>query len=174
MLGLTKGPSRPRAQRMGAARGFRRLGVAVEHDHLAFLTSDTKATHDFYVEVIGWPLVLAWGDVQGSPPFFITGYDTGSFTLEFEEQVGAAAIEPRTEPFPHFGMRVGDREEIERWRERLDARSVRFVDRGLELWFSDPNGIRFQVFHKEADDLDRDVSEQSKANLAEWFARPSA
>ena len=54
----------------------------MQHDHLAFMTSDTKATHDFYVEVIGWPLVVAWGDAEGSPPFFITGPLTVTSTSE--------------------------------------------------------------------------------------------
>ena len=147
----------------------------MQHDHLAFMTSDTKATHDFYVEVIGWPLVVAWGDAEGSPPFFITGYDAGHFKLEFEEQVGVAPAEARPEPFPHFGMRVSDKNEIGDWRVRLEAKGVRYVDHDSEIWFSDPNGIRFQVFYKGADGDDpQAVVQRSKANLADWLSRPPA
>jgi catechol 2,3-dioxygenase-like lactoylglutathione lyase family enzyme len=145
----------------------------MQHDHLAFMTSDSKATHDFYVDVIGWPLVVAWGDAEFSPPFFITGYDAGHFKLEFEEQVGVAPAAPAAEPFPHFGMLVSNEDEIEGWRARLKAKGVRYVDHGSEIWFSDPNGIRFQVFYKDgAGDTPEDILERSKANLAEWLARP--
>lgn len=30
-------------------------------DRAAFLTWATEAVHDFYVDAMGWPLVVAWG-----------------------------------------------------------------------------------------------------------------
>lgn len=63
-------------------------------DRAAFLTWDTKATHDFYVDAMGWPLVVAWGREDGDQPFFITGHDAGGWVIEFEEMVAVTGVPP--------------------------------------------------------------------------------
>lgn len=110
------------------------MRLARSLDHVAFLTWDTKATHDFYVDVMGWPLVVAWGRDDGDPPFFITGYDTGSWVIEFEEMVGlprAATSATRTASRSRSSVRAGRhvrgaRPEVAREPRRL-AQPLTFV-----------------------------------------------
>lgn len=143
------------------------------HDHLAFITADTAKTHDFYVDVMGWPLVGAFGNQNGSPPWIITGYDAGAFTIEFEEQDGVGLPGPSPAPgFPHFGLMARDAEEVATWRAHLDGHGVAYLDQGNELWFADPNGINFQLFVR-TEPLPEPAERLalSKKALAAWLAR---
>ena len=143
-------------------------------DHVAFLTWDTKATHDFYVEVMGWPLVVAWGREDGSPPFFITGYDTGSWVIEFEEMVGLPKAAPPPAPaFPHLAFVVPNDEELAAWRDHLDAKHVPYLAEGDSIYFNDPNGVTFQVFRQGWQGTSEERATKSQANLAAWLSRGS-
>jgi catechol 2,3-dioxygenase-like lactoylglutathione lyase family enzyme len=141
-------------------------------DHAAFLTWDTKATHDFYVDVMGWPLVVAWGREDGEPPFFITGYDAGGWVIEFEEMAGLPHASPAPAPaFPHFGFVVETDDELAAWKQRLDAHAVDYLEEGGAVYFTDPNAVTFQVFRKESHGtLDERIA-KSTANLAAWLSR---
>lgn len=141
-------------------------------DHAAFLTWDTGKTHHFYVHVMGWPLVKAWGNENGDPPFFITGYDAGGWLIEFEEQLRLPRAAPAPAPaFPHFGLVAADDDEITAWRERLVAEGVPYEDLGKELFFADPNSVTFQVFQKSWHGTPEEVLKRSVDNLAAWLAR---
>ena len=143
------------------------------HDHLAFITTDTAKTHDFYVKVMGWPLVGAFGDENGSPPWIITGYDAGAFTIEFEEQDGIGLPAPSPAPgFPHFGLMARDDEEMQAWRAHLQAHGVGYLEQGCDLWFADPNGINFQLFLRThpLPPADERLAE-SEEKLASWMGR---
>ena len=133
------------------------------------MTWDIKATHDFYTRVMNWPMVMAWGRED----FFQIGFDTGSFTIEFEEQVGAARVSQSPAPgFPHFGLAARDLAEVEAWRAHLDACGVEHLSMvGDEVFFTDPNGVSFQVFAPRDHGTPEERLAKSEANLAAWLAR---
>lgn len=140
-------------------------------DHVAFPTWDVAATHDFYTRVMGWPLVLAWGDKDRNPPFFIVGFDAGGWSIEFEEQVGVPpAPPPPVTSFPHFGLLALSDEELAAWRSRLHVHGVKYVDLGTDLMFSDPNGVTFQVFRKQWHGAPEELVPLMQTNLADWLA----
>ena len=142
-------------------------------DHAAFMTWDTAATHDFYTRVMGWPMVMAWGREEADPPFFQSGYDAGPFTIEFEEQVGAPKVsQSPSAGFPHFGLAAGDVDEVKRWIRHLEECGVEYLCFGEhDVFFTDPNGVSFQVFVPEDHGTPEERSKKSEANLAAWLAR---
>lgn len=142
-------------------------------DHAAFLTWDTKATHDFYVHVMGWPLVVAWGRDSGDQPFFITGYDAGGWVIEFEEIAGLPRATPAPAPsFPHFGFIVGSDAEVAAWQAHLDGHRVPNMALGDSVYWTDPNDVTFQVFHPSEDHGSREERiAKSERNLAAWLSR---
>ena len=144
-------------------------------DHAAFLTWDTAATHDFYTKVMGWPLVVAWGSQERDPPFFITGYDAGGWTIEFEEQVGVPRAAKSPAPsFPHFGLLASSADELRAWKARLDEHGVSYADLGTDLMFSDPNDVTFQVFCKGWHGTPEELAPRFESNLSSWLAFRSA
>ena len=151
------------------------MRLAQPVDHAAFLTWDTKATHDFYVGVMGWPLVVAWGREapDTDQPFFITGYDAGGWIIEFEEMVGLPRAAPAPAPaFPHFGFVVDNDDEVASWKAHLDACGVANMAVGDSVYWTDPNAVTFQVFHPHEDHgtLEERIA-KSERNLAAWLAR---
>ena len=142
-------------------------------DHAAFLTWDTRATHQFYVHVMGWPLVVAWGRESGDQPFFITGYDAGGWVIEFEEMVGLAQAPPAPAPaFPHFGFTVDSGAEVSAWAAHLDEHDVAYRALGESVYWSDPNAVTFQLFQRTDDHgtLEERIG-TSERNFAAWLAR---
>ena len=140
-------------------------------DHFAFTTASTQKTHDFYVGVLGWPLVVAFGDQDATPPWFITGYDAGAFTIEFEEQIGVEPDRLPNDVFPHVGIAATDAE-IDDWRARLTDRGVPFFQSDShDLWLRDPNGLKIQIFVSHREGTPAEVLERSERDLAAWLAR---
>ena len=148
------------------ASTLERAAVSRGVHHLALTTEDMKVTTEFYVDVVGMPLVHAMkvppglgsgpGN-RGNPPFenvrhyfFDMGND--SLLAFFEIPRGAR---PRTDRdaiggMQHVAFAVTPRrfDEIQR---RLTARGVPFdgpmdILPGLEsIYFLDPNGIRLEA-----------------------------
>lgn len=144
-------------------------------DHAAFLTSDTAATHRFYTEVMGWPLVGAWGRDDGDAPFFITAYNAGGWLIEFEEMVGVAPAPPSPAPFfPHFGLAAADRAELDAWKERLDHHGVTHHVMGDDVFFADPNGVHFQIMLRTWHGTPEEILARSEEALAHWVSSRAA
>lgn len=139
-------------------------------DHVAFPTWDVAATHDFYTKVMDWPLVLAWGNQDRDPPFFIIGFDAGGWSIEFEEQVGLPTAPPPPVPsFPHFGLLASSDKELAAWKSRLDGHGVKYADLGTDLMFSDPNQVTFQLFLKQWHGSREALAPLMESNLAGWL-----
>lgn len=145
-------------------------------DHLAFVTGDTGATVKFYTGVMGWPLV---GAHRGTEPdgrrFFMTAFRVDGFVIEFEEVDDRPAPLPQAPGFPHLGLDVGSRDEYERWKGHLEACDVKYLEFGEnDCFFSDPNGVTFQLFVKRDDG--RSAEERSalaRTMVDEWLAEAS-
>lgn len=141
-------------------------------DHVAFPTRSTKKTYDFYDGVLGWDLVAAFGDAAADPPWFITAYATEGFAIEFEEQVGVEFERPpRGWPFPHIGLRVESEEAKRSWKEHLDEVGVPNMELGDSTWFSDPNGVKFQVFVARERAPREEAIAAAAASLEGWLSR---
>lgn len=167
-----RGPSNCR--RLGAT--IRLVKLDRRLDHAAFLTWDTEATHDFYVGVMGWPLVVAWGREGGDQPFFITGYDAGGWVIEFEEMVGLPRAEPAPAPaFPHFGFIAESEAAVSAWAAHLHGHGVANMTVGESVYWTDPNAVTFQLFYPTEDHGSREERiARSERNLEAWLARTEA
>jgi catechol 2,3-dioxygenase-like lactoylglutathione lyase family enzyme len=137
--------------------------------HLALNTDDMKATMDFYVGVLGMPLVHALkvppglgsgpGN-RGNPPFenlrhyfFDAGGD--SLLAFFEMPKGAKPQGDRDAiaAMQHVSFAVTTQrfEEIVQRLKRADVAMLGPIDVGADTWsiyFYDPNGIRLEFSHQ--------------------------
>ena len=156
---------RPASRRLGALR-YTGTSVTRGVHHLALTTEDMKTTTDFYVRVVGMPLVHAMkvpaglgsgpGN-RGNPPyerirhyFFDMGND--SLLAFFEIPAGAepAAKRDAIGGMQHCAFAVTPRNLI-KLRRRLKANGVPYsgpidILPGLKsIYFYDPNGIRLEA-----------------------------
>jgi catechol 2,3-dioxygenase-like lactoylglutathione lyase family enzyme len=151
-------------------RGGAVVSASFTTDHMAFVTGDTARTHDFYTRVMGWPLVWAQrGKEPDGREYFITAFGADGWVLEFEEVEGRACPPPQAPAFPHLGLDVGTREEYLRWKERLESCGVEYLEMGeSDCYFTDPNGLTFQVLVKVQPQGTR---EEREANAHELLTR---
>jgi len=116
--------------------------------HISAITGDARANVEFYTGVLGLRMVkrtvnqdepnmyhLFYGDEHGSP-----GMD-----LTFFEYPGAARGVAGAGMVHRIVWRVGAREALEFWRERLTARDVRAQLVGDSLLFLDPEGLEHEL-----------------------------
>ncbi|WP_406416299.1 VOC family protein [Streptomyces sp. NBC_00873] len=123
-------------------------------------TNDTKATYDFYTEVLGFRLVSAVREDRvpstlEETPFLHTFFalEDGSCMAFFE--VRDADYAGRDDGVPkwirHFAMNVDSAEELDHWKQRLASFGIEtlgVVDHeGVwhSLYFFDPNGLRLEI-----------------------------
>ncbi|RKP57542.1 VOC family protein [Pararobbsia silviterrae] len=123
-------------------------------DHLAFPSFDAAATHRFYTEVMGLPLVRASSGVsaQWRRPYLLFSYALGNGTrLSFFEFDGIER--PESDGMPrdirHLGLSVPSAEAFDQWVAKLDRCGVEFaIERhvdGRHAFFCDPNGVMFEI-----------------------------
>jgi catechol 2,3-dioxygenase-like lactoylglutathione lyase family enzyme len=162
--------------------------------HLALCTDDMKATTDFYVDVVGMPLVhvmkvppgLGVGPGnRGNPPyeevrhyFFDMGNDSLLAFFEIPKGAQPAGNRNAIGAMQHCAFVVSRRRfrEVE---ERLKANGIDYVGPipqmpGLNgIYFYDPNGIRLEFACQPDDGEDPDVmgcvtmtKDEARAELA--------
>ncbi|MEU8912984.1 MULTISPECIES: VOC family protein [Streptomyces] len=134
--------------------GLRLDGV----DHLAFVTWRPRATHAFYTQALGMPLVhaiTATGWVTEDYPDFVHFFfDMGRGNrIAFFYYFGLPEEDPPSDLMHrsrHVAFHVDTEEELLAWRDRLKAHGVR-VTRPLghelieSIYFDDPNGIQLEI-----------------------------
>ena len=139
--------------------------------HLALTTEDMKTTADFYVDVVGMPLVHAMkvppgigtgpGN-RGNPPyenlrhyFFDMGNDSLLAFFEIPKEAEPKARRDAIGGMQHCAFAVTP-EQFEALMGRLRSRDVRFDGPfeslpGLQsIYFFDPNGIRLEACYEPA------------------------
>jgi glyoxylase I family protein len=157
------------------------LKTARALNHVAYLTTDTGATHRFYTEILGFKLVAAVrGDADPesgtSKPHLHTFFAMRSgeviafFDLEGVEK-------PKHDHLPkwvrHFAMSVDSHDELKAWRKRLIEHGVQvtpIVDHGgiwYSIYFADPNDVLLE-FTYQARDLNADDAKQAADMVGEW------
>lgn len=167
--------------------GLRLDGV----DHLAFVTWRPRATHEFYTQALGMPLVhaiTATGWVTEEYPDFVHFFfDMGRGNrIAFFYYFGLADEEPPSDLMHrsrHLAFHVDTEEELLAWRDRLKAHGVRVTrPMGHELiesiYFDDPNGIQLEITRplREMSEIDSRDAELTLAALADISesSQPSA
>lgn len=128
--------------------------------HVAYITTDTASTTDFFERILGMELVNAVLDdaipSTGEPiPYFHSFFrmSDGSTVAFFE----APELPPLGSPphpayntFQHLAMQVASKEEVDRWHRWLQSQGVEVlgpVDHKIiySIYFHEPNGIRLEI-----------------------------
>jgi len=123
--------------------------------HISAITGDARGNVEFYTGVLGLRMVkrtvnqdepnmyhLFYGDEHGSP-----GMD-----LTFFEYPGAARGIAGAGMVHRIVWRVGSRDALEFWEERLSANGVRAELAGGSLLFADPEGLEHELVRVTVDD----------------------
>lgn len=123
--------------------------------HISAITGDARANVEFYTGVLGLRMVkrtvnqdepnmyhLFYGDEHGSP-----GMD-----LTFFEYPGAARGVVGAGMVHRIVWRVGSREALEFWEERLASRGVRADLSAASLLFADPEGLEHEFVVSAVED----------------------
>jgi catechol 2,3-dioxygenase-like lactoylglutathione lyase family enzyme len=150
--------------------------------HVAYVTSDTAVTVEFYTRILGMELVNAVLDdaipSTGDPvPYFHSFFrmSDGS-TIAFFEAPNLPPPAPPSDPaygvFQHLALQVRSREEVDRWCGWLRSNGVEVVgpvDHKIiySIYFHDPNGIRLEIT-TPLDPGWNDMSAQARQALEEW------
>lgn len=144
-------------------------------DHTARPTWKLKETVTFYRDVLGLPLIhtisaRGWGP-PGHPDFLHFFFDAGNgATIAFFYYIGTERpekFEPEDHWFysaTHTAWSVESREELEQWKETLEARGMIVSPytrhEGLEsIYFRDPNGYPLEVTLRLRDVEDVDAQD---------------
>lgn len=159
-----------------------RPGVPDMLSHVAYMTSDTAATVDFFERVLGMELVNAVLDdaipSTGEPvPYFHSFFKMrdGSTVAFFE----APALPPLQPPphgaydtFRHLALQVGSKDEVDSWDVWLRSQGVEVlgpVDHKIiySIYFHEPGGLRLEITCPLSP-LWNDNAESAHASLADW------
>lgn len=120
-------------------------------DHLSLSVTDLLRSRRFYVDVLGFTVVLE------SPDSVLCVHKGTAFTVGLVRHDGGSA-----EPFSHLqtgldhlGLVARDRAELEAWAQRLREHGVEFSDiademLGHHLSFRDPDGIALELYAASA------------------------
>jgi glyoxalase family protein len=124
--------------------------------HISAITGDARANVEFYTGVLGLRMVkrtvnqdepnmyhLFYGDEHGSP-----GMD-----LTFFEYPGAARGVVGAGMVHRIVWRVGSRESLEFWEERLAGHGIRAELSGGSLLFADPEGLEHEFVVSAVQDV---------------------
>jgi catechol 2,3-dioxygenase-like lactoylglutathione lyase family enzyme len=152
--------------------------------HVAYMTSDTAATADFFTRILGMELVNAVLDdaipSTGAPvPYFHSFFRMadGSTVAFFE----APELPPLADPphsaydtFQHLALQVVDVAAVDGWHEWLCANGVEVlgpVDHKIiySIYFHDPSGLRLEITTPTSP-VWNDNAEQATSSLADWQA----
>jgi catechol 2,3-dioxygenase-like lactoylglutathione lyase family enzyme len=122
-------------------------------DHVVVPVRDATASHRFYADVLGLPLVDAMsGDDWGGRPWLMMMFGLGDGRqLVLVTLQGAAPARERGLPSEtrHVAMSVASRTELSTWKRRLALYSVetKEEDHGLQrsLYFADPDGLVLEI-----------------------------
>lgn len=153
-------------------------------NHVAYVTTDTGKTKDFYTQVmkmrlVGYAKEETVGSTGDSTSFLHTFFEMGDGTCVAFFEIDGVAIDHHESALPrwapHLALSVGSREELEEMHQRvLDAGlEVRGVIEHEGIWssiyFFDPNGVRLEVTYQNRKLTDEDAAEAEKA-VAEWLS----
>lgn len=153
-------------------------------NHVAYLTTDTAATHRFYTEVLGCKLVAAVEEDEVPSVGEDTSFLHTFFAMQSGECFAFFEIDGQDTPAPdgvpswvrHIALTIGSLDELDAWREHVSAHGVEVrgpVDHeGIwtSIYFFDPNGVRIELTHQNRALTDEDAAE-ARELLGGWAER---
>ena len=147
--------------------------------HAAWSTTDSEATRRFYEDVLGFPLVATWCELDpfDGSPFVHTMYEIGDGgCIAFFELSDPAKRRDRAIPFPgHLALKV-DASAQEELRSRLEVAGHKTdtIDHGycVSLYVTDPNGffLEFTMNSPHFEAVDERQRATAHAELKRWLA----
>jgi glyoxylase I family protein len=118
--------------------------------HVALTVSNLPASVAWYQRLVGAEPALD----ENTGPFHHTVFALGGTLLglhTFPDPVNGPAFDPRRPGLDHVAFSVADRDELVRWRGRLDELGVAYSEiidapYGSGLSFKDPDGLALELF----------------------------
>ncbi|OLM20302.1 MULTISPECIES: VOC family protein [unclassified Pseudonocardia] len=119
--------------------------------HLALSVTDLQVSEPWYVKLIGAEPAMTLSD----GPFHRRVFALPSGQLlgltRHDDVDGGDSFSPSRPGMDHVGFGVGDRSELQRWCDHLDAVGIAHdgiteADYGLALSFKDPDGNALEFF----------------------------
>jgi len=122
--------------------------------HISFSARDADASAAWWAQVLD---MVEIDRVEGDGWRGVLLLQPATATvLEFQQHDAnrGESFDPCRTGFDHLGFKVDERSQLEEWQahfERLGVRHTPIVDReyGSVLTFKDPDGIQFEMFHRE-------------------------
>jgi glyoxylase I family protein len=122
--------------------------------HMALTVRDMDASAEWYQRIFGWQVLRrVSGDEAGTPRILLL--DPKSFFVVALCQPDDASddrFDHRRTGLDHFGFKVADQDELDRWASHLDSEGVdhspvRDVEGlGRFISFDDPDGIQLELW----------------------------
>lgn len=121
-------------------------------DHVAIPVRDAVATHRFYTQVLGLPLIATHeGDDWGGLPWLMMIFAAADGRqLAFIAFEGGKTAKSNLPPDArHYAFSLATKAQLETWKRRLAAAKVKFAEedhgRQQSIYFEDPNGITLEI-----------------------------
>jgi catechol 2,3-dioxygenase-like lactoylglutathione lyase family enzyme len=145
----------------------------VRVDHLACPCFDIGATHRFWTEVMGAPLVHA----QSGKRWLLLAFDFAGVLVDYFVIAGEERPPSRgRDEIRHYGLAVGSPAEVSAWKARIAASGAEMwtEDHGNDehVYFFDPSGNLFEITADEWTVRSRGFDPDAAARtLAAWTVK---
>ena len=122
--------------------------------HVSFSARDADASATWWSDVLGLTEIdrVAGEGWRG----VVLVHPSSGTVIEFQQHDAnqGEGFDPRRTGFDHLGFKVDDRSALDEWQAHFELLGVPhspIVDRpyGSVLTFKDPDGIQFEMFHRE-------------------------
>jgi glyoxylase I family protein len=151
------------------------MAIAQRLHHTAYVTKDQEATRAFYEDVLGFPLIATWSEVDelfGAERVYCHTFF--QFANKEDQDLFDPPLTPS--PFRHIALKV-DAEEQADLERRLEAAKWEgsfVLEHGYcrSLYAHDPNGmlVEFTVDAPEAAQINADRRLDAHDTLKRWLA----
>ena len=146
-------------------------------DHVAIPVRDATATHKFYSEVLGLPLIEAhegddWGGFPWLMMIFAAADDRQLAFIAFEggrQGKGNLPSDAR-----HYAFSLSTKAQLNAWKKKLAAAQVAISeeDHGSQqsIYFEDPNGVMLEIT-APASGFSAKPSARASQTIVKWVRR---
>lgn len=154
--------------------------------HTAYVTKDQEATRAFYEDLLGFPLIATWSEVDelfGAERTYVHtffGMEDGSALafFQFANKEDQDLFDPELlpSPFRHIALKVDadTQADLERRLDQSDREGHFVLEHGYcrSLYAEDPNGmlVEFTVDAEGVEEINADRRADAHATLKRWLA----
>jgi len=146
-------------------------------DHVAIPVRDAAATHKFYSEVLGLPLIEAhegddWGGLPWLMMIFAAADDRQLAFIAFKGGQDGKGNLPKDAR--HYAFSCQTKAQLKAWKKKLAAAKIAIIeeDHGSQhsIYFEDPNGVMLEIT-APASGLGAKQNKRASQTIAEWVKR---